>query len=205
MSMVGEESPRPRELGTGLPSGPSMLPPSGEFIIPGSRLPMEPRPESGPGPMELGVEHGVDTWVSCCDICAIEEIGSKPLPPPPPTRTGGPPALAEVGVPGFNGMLSCGVRPPPGGPPIAIGLGDMPGPGGNRPPPGLLGIPPGGKRGLFWPSTGPGEGAGKARDLSCELGVWGVPGIGPGVWSPEYMLSLVGVWGVCGPPGYLGG
>ena len=72
---VGEESwtgVRPLEEKTGLPSGPSIAPPSGELIIPGSRFPMEPRPLSGPGPTELGVEQGVETWppgpASCCDI-----------------------------------------------------------------------------------------------------------------------------------------
>ena len=174
----GDESePSPIELGTGLPSGPNILPPRGELSIPGSRFPMEPSPESGPGPMELGVEQGVDTWVSCCDICAIEVIGSNPL----PAWLEG--TEVEVGVEGLSGMLSCGGRPP-----MAMWLGDIP--PGNLPP-GLPGI---GNRGLL---SGPGEGAGNALGLSCELGVWGVPGIGPppGVWSPVYMFSLVGVWG----------
>ena len=75
--------------------------------MPGSRFPpREPRPESGPGPIEFGVEQGVDCcccWVSCCDIWAIEEIGSKPpllLPTPPMADDG-----REQGVPGFSGML----------------------------------------------------------------------------------------------------
>ena len=81
--LVGEESwpgVMPEDENTGLPSGPSMEPPSGEFIIPGSRLPMEPRPLSGPGPMELGVEQGVEPApASCWDICAMLLIGSNPL------------------------------------------------------------------------------------------------------------------------------
>jgi hypothetical protein len=102
-------------MDTGLPSGPSipLLPaPNGEFIIPGSRLPpSEPSPESGPGPIELGVEQGVDCCcccccccccVSCCDIWAIEEIGSKPpfMLPSIEEEEG-----SEEGVPGFSGML----------------------------------------------------------------------------------------------------
>lgn len=66
---VGDESCPgviPLDENTGLPSGPSIEPPRGEFIIPGSRFPMEPRPLSGPGPMELGVEHGVDTAPASC-------------------------------------------------------------------------------------------------------------------------------------------
>ena len=81
--------------------------PKGEFIIPGSRLPPnEPRPESGPGPIELGVEQGVDCcccccWVSCWDIWAMEEIGSNPPLILPSIEEEG----IEEGVPGFNGML----------------------------------------------------------------------------------------------------
>ena len=85
-SPVGEESwtgVSPLEEKTGLPSGPSMAPPSGELIMPGSRLPMEPSPLSGPGPTELGVEQGVEPAppgpASCWDIWAMLLIGSKPL------------------------------------------------------------------------------------------------------------------------------
>ena len=81
--LVGDESWPDRLPGgpTGLPSGPRMEPPSGEFIMPGSKLPIEPRPLSGPGPMELGVEQGVEPWpVSCWDICAMLLMGSKALP-----------------------------------------------------------------------------------------------------------------------------
>lgn len=70
---------------------------------------MEPSPESGPGPMEFGVEQGVLTCVSCCDICAIEEIGSKT---PLAAAAAGPLEEAgtdvEVGVAGLSGMLSGG-------------------------------------------------------------------------------------------------
>ena len=107
--VVGEES-RPGtipQLDTGLPSGPRIGLPRGEFIMPGSRLPMEPSPESGPCPTEFGVEQGVVTWpVSCWDIWAIELMGSKDL--------GGMdwPWLCEEGVLGLRGMLmSCGPSP----------------------------------------------------------------------------------------------
>jgi len=98
ISIVGESDPIPMEV-TGFPSGPS-IPPSGEFIIPGSRFPIEPRPESGPGPIELGVEQGVDTWVNCWDIWAIEEIGSNPL------EAIDEGTEVEVGVAGFSGIFS---------------------------------------------------------------------------------------------------
>lgn len=152
---------------------------------------MEPRPESGPGPMELGVEQGVDTCVvSCWDIWAIEEMGSNPLLLP---MFGGPLALLD-GVAGFNGRLSWGGM---------SWLGDTP--PGNLPP-GLAGT-----GNLV--DSGPGDGVGKVLALSWLPGVCGVPGMGPppGVWgSPGYKLlelsaPLVGVWGVVGPPGYLGG
>ena len=52
--------------------------------MPGSRLPMEPRPLSGPGPTEFGVEQGVEAGpgpgpANCWDICAMLLMGSKPL------------------------------------------------------------------------------------------------------------------------------
>lgn len=120
----------PMDVGTGLPSGPSMEPPSGEFIMPGSRLPMEPMPLSGPGPMLLGVLHGVDTCVSCCDIWAMEEMGSNPLlllvwPMDEGTDV-------EVGVPGLSGRLSDGAMFPD----MFMWLGDIP---GLKRPPGLFG------------------------------------------------------------------
>jgi len=109
-------------------------------------LPMEPSPESGPGPMELGVEQGVLTCVSCCDICAIDEIGSK-QPLTGPLEEAG--TDVEVGVAGLSGMLSGGARP--------RWPGDMP--PGNREP-GLAGT---GNRG---------SGDGKlGRALSWPLGV----------------------------------
>ena len=82
--LVGEESwPDiiPLVDPTGFPSGPNKELPRGEFIIPGSRLPMEPSPLSGPWPIEFGVEQGVEIWpVSCWDIWAMELMGSKALP-----------------------------------------------------------------------------------------------------------------------------
>ena len=45
---------------------------------------MEPRPLSGPGPTEFGVEQGVEAGpgpgpANCWDICAMLLMGSKPL------------------------------------------------------------------------------------------------------------------------------
>ena len=83
--LVGEESwpgVRPVEEKTGLPSGPSMAPPRGELIMPGSRLPIDPSPLSGPGPTELGVEQGVEPGpgpANCWDIWAMLLMGSNPL------------------------------------------------------------------------------------------------------------------------------
>lgn len=102
--LVGEESCPgiiPLEDPTGFPSGPSIEPPRGEFIIPGSMFPMDPSPLSGPWPMEFGVEQGVDTWpVNCWDICAMLLIGSKAF---PAILQGLFPVLD--GVAGFRGML----------------------------------------------------------------------------------------------------
>jgi len=146
--VVGEESRPgsiPLPVHTGFPSGPSIAPPRGEFIMPCSRLPMLPRPESGPWPTEFGVEQGVDTCpVSCCDIWAMLLIGSKVL------EGGGPwPWDCVEGVPGLSGILmSWGGMPP-------MFEGDTP--PGKRP----LGEAGTGKRGSV-----EGDGTGKLRPLS---------------------------------------
>jgi hypothetical protein len=189
--VVGEESRpgmRPPPEHTGLPSGPSMAPPSGEFIIPGSRLPMEPRPESGPWPTELGVEQGVVPGfpVSCCDICAMLLIGSKGA-----LGCWGPgPGAWVLGVPGLSGMLmSWGAIPRPGDSPGKRPLGE----GGGGPGGGWGGG--GGGGGGWGGGGGGGEGTGKERPLSW---LEGVPG-----QSPRY-IPPSGPDGVRGP-GYLGG
>ena len=175
--VVGEESRPGRMPGpeTGLPSGPSMAPPRGELIIPWSRLPMLPSPESGPWPTELGVEQGVPWPVSCCDICAMLLIGSKAL--------GGCCGAWVAGVPGLRGrLMSCGGRP-------SWPDGDTP--PGKRPP-GEAGT---GKRGSV-----EGEGMGKERPLSWEEGVPGSPMKSPG--SPEGVMLGPGYLGGAPSPSW---
>jgi len=142
----------------------------------------------------LGVEHGVDTWVSCWDIWAMDEMGSNPL-------LMFPVMLAVLdGVAGLSGRSCCGGIG--GSPPIW--LGDTP--PGNREE-AVLGLAGTGNLGPPPPlQSGPGDGVGNVRHLSWLPGVWGVPGMALGVVSPGNMASaLVGVCGVVGPPGYLGG
>ena len=188
IDMVGDESSPGTRPGpdTGFPSGPSMGAPRGELIIPCSILPMEPRPESGPWPTLLGVEQGVVAWpVSCWDIWAIEEIGSKAL---VVGRGPGPPGAWLPGVPGLRGML------------MSCCWGGRPRLEGDTPPGKRLEGEAGtgkrgsveGARGACWPVGVPGQSP-RYMPGSWEEGVWGAPGyLGGAEGSPSWEP---GVWG----------